>query len=89
MLDARQLRDLLRGQPAVRAEDVEDLLAHQLLENVLQLAALIWGAGALKGSVDNLRETMREMAGTVKEVQTTTTTLSVDVAVLKAQSLKK
>lgn len=56
---------------------------------VLQLAALIWGAGALKTSVDELRETMRAMSVNVKEVQTTTTALSIDVGILKAQSVKR
>ncbi len=74
-------------QPDRRRPTTAEMVPIAML--VLQLAALIWGAGALKGSVDNLRETMREMAGTVKEVQATTTTLSIDVGVLKAQSLIK
>ena len=44
---------------------------------VIQLAFLIWGASAIKSSVDTLAVTMRE-------VQTDVNALKVDVGVLKA-----
>lgn len=46
---------------------------------MIQLAAIVWGASALKSSVDSLRETMAIMTAQIHETQAVVNSLSVDV----------
>lgn len=55
----------------------------------VQLAAIVWGASALKSSVDSLRDTMVTMSQQMKETQNTVVDLKVDVSVLKNQVYRK
>lgn len=53
---------------------------------VLQFGALVWGASALKSSVDELRVTMVEMTHQIRDTQGTVNGLSIDVGILKDRS---
>lgn len=55
----------------------------------VQLAAIVWGASALKSAVDSLQATMITMSSQMRETQGAVVDLKVDVGVLKNQVYKK
>lgn len=60
-----------------------------ILMLVVQFGALIWGASALKSSVDELRISMIETSRQSRETQTTINQLTLDVGILKDRVYKQ
>lgn len=56
---------------------------------LLQFAALIWGASALKSSVDGLQSGVVGLSATVQELQRSTNVLNVEVGILKDRVKKE
>lgn len=56
---------------------------------VIQFGALVWGASALKSSVDDLRVTMSETSRQSRETQSTINQLTLDVGILKDRVYKQ
>lgn len=60
-----------------------------LIGLMISVATIVWGASAIKSSVDSLREAMVLMTAQVKETQTVVNRLSVDVGILQDRVYKK
>ena len=79
------------SHPDRRRPSAIDVLPIAML--VLQLIAIVWAASAFKSQMEQFRIATKEwqvdMTTTVHTIETTTTNLSIDVGILKGQSVKK